>query len=237
MNPHRANAKQRVPREDWAGRNRATYEITRALISSIVAARFMRVEVEDEANVPSSGPVILMINHLSNLDPLLIGWATQRPLNMPGKAELFKVPILRAVLSTLGCYPVNRNGADAASLRRSLRVLRQGRVLAVFPEGTRSRTGAMGQFGPTLTRMAMRERVPVVPVAISGTDRILPPAKKWPRLGVKVLVKFGLPLDLSLSTGSRPTDDEARAATERIRRCVMELKAMSHAHSDTPRPA
>ena len=148
---------------EWSNHSRWLYETTRQLVSLIVVTRLIRAETRGEERIPSRGPVIVMVNHQSNLDPLFIGWAMRRPMNIPGKVELFRVPILRTVVTALGCFPVNREGTDARSLRHSLTVLRAGRLLLVFPEGTRSRTGEVNIFNPTLTRLALRENVPVIP--------------------------------------------------------------------------
>ncbi len=223
------------PESDWLGQNRLVYGIVRKLISLIVALRLLRVVVEGEENVPSHGPVMFMINHQSNLDPLLVGWATRRPINMPGKAELFRVPVLRAIIRGLGSYPVDRDSTDSASLRHSLLVLRQGGILAVFPEGTRSRTGEIGRFGTTLTRLALRECVPVVPVAIDGTRTFLPPGNRLPRFGAKVLLRYGEPLLLHNQYGSRPDTETLEQATTRMRAALVDL--LHPPTGDSVRPA
>ena len=207
---------------DWDGRNRIVYEMTRTLISLIVAIRVTTIRVYGADNVPDSGPVLLVSNHESNLDPLVLGWATPRPLNVPGKIELFRVPILRWLITQLGCYPVDREGHDSVSLRKSLTVLRRNRVLAVFPEGTRSRTGTVGDFSPTLTRLALREQCPVIPVAIRGTARVLPAGALAPKLAQTITVTFGAPLDPS-SFGDIRGEDRLLAVTKSIQTAVARL--------------
>jgi len=199
------------------------YTAVRGLISLMARLGLVRISVSYADRVPEAGPVLLMMNHQSNLDPLIAGWATRRPVNMPGKAELFRVPILRWVIGQLGCYPVDRDASDAGSLRRSLQVLRRGRVLAVFPEGTRTRTGEVGPFNPTLTRLAIREGAPVVALAIDGTGKILPPGRKLPRLGVHVTVRYGKPLQLTERYGPKPAEHEIEQATETVRDQVVSL--------------
>jgi len=183
----------------------------------------LRVEVSGESNVPDTGPVMLMSNHQSNLDPLLLGWATRRPVNMPGKIELFRIPVLRAYFTSLGAYPVNRDATDPGSLRRSIRVLKQGRVLAFFPEGTRTRTGELGQFDGTVVRLALAERAPIVPVGLSGVRDILPPGKHIPRVGAKLSIRFGPPEYLSEEFGRKPSAEALTVAAARIRSRVVEL--------------
>ena len=207
---------------DWVGRNRFIYVIVKGLISLIVRMRLIRTVVEGEENVPESGSVMLMVNHQSNLDPLLVGWATRRPLTMPGKVELFRIPLLRTIISELGCFPVDRDANDAGALRKALTVLREGHVLAVFPEGTRSRSGQVGAFVPTLTRLAIHQQAQVVPVAVDGSGAFLPPGERIPKVGAMITIRFGRPIDLA-PLGPKPTEEEVNQATEGIRTRVIEL--------------
>lgn len=216
--------KARTHSQDWAGRNRPFYVMVRGAISLIVRLGLVRARVEGAEHVPPSGAAVLMSNHESNLDPLLIAFRLVRPVNIPGKLELFRIPVLKHLILALGCYPVNRDEADAGSLRRSLTVLRQGRLLAVFPEGTRSRDGEIGPFGPTLIRLAIREQAPIIPVAVEGSAGILRPGGVWPRLGARVTVRYGRPLVLSEYHGRRLTEEEIATATSEIRRRVIELR-------------
>lgn len=218
--------------EDWSVRSRALYETTRALVNLIVRSRVLRLTISGVEHVPSTGSVLLMSNHESNLDPVLIGSALPRAVSIPGKQELFEIPVFGRLLRSLGSYPVQRGGADAASLRRSLQVLRHHGVLVVFPEGRRSRTGEIGSFQPTLAKLAIRERTAVIPVGLAGTSLVLPPGAKLPKLGSRVSIVFGEELLLNQGQGNRPSDAEAEAAAETIRNRVAEARRQARSMID-----
>jgi 1-acyl-sn-glycerol-3-phosphate acyltransferase len=169
--------------------------MVRTLFIFIVRSGMLRLRVAGQDNVPSAGAIMLMSNHQSNLDPVILGLPLARPISIPGKAELFRVPLFGPLLRILGAYPVDRGAADAASLRQSLRVLRHGGLLAVFPEGTRSRSGVVGDFRPTLVKVALHQGVPIVPAAVAGSGLFLPPGRSAPRPGATVAVSYGLPIE------------------------------------------
>lgn len=104
------------------------------------------------------------------------------------KRELF-VPVLGYIYKTLGAFPVNRGGADRAAIKHGIEILQSGEVLAIFPEGTRSKTGQLGKLEPGALMMAGKTGAVIVPTAVSGTD-----IKRCGRLWPKVVVKFGTPV-------------------------------------------
>lgn len=212
-----------VPPEDWKERSRFWYGLARLLVTFIVRSGNLRVGVSGADYVPRSGPVLLMANHESNLDPVLIAWSIARPIHIPGKIELFHVHFLGWLLRQLGSFPVDRERKDAGSLRKSIQVLRKGRVLVVFPEGTRTRTGKIGRFDGTLTQVANREQAIIVPVAVIGTGKVLPPGARLPRLGATVEVRFGEPLGFAVSGNKKLTSAEIEAKSDLIRSKVVEL--------------
>lgn len=166
---------------------------------------------------------MIMSNHQSNLDPVLISWIVRRPLAIPGKVELFHIPVLGWILRHLGSFPVDRDAADSAALRHSLEMLRRKRLLLVFPEARRSRTGAVGPFRPTLTKVAIRKRIPVVPVGVAGTGRLLPPGKVMPAWGSGIAVLFGPPGDVTSGRWKDRSEAQPQEVTERIRLEVVRL--------------
>lgn len=145
-------------------------------------------------NVPKEGPVILAANHLSYLDPPLIGVAMDRPVHFMAKAELFRIPIFSNFLRAIHTIPVRRGGADRAAIREAFAVLERGGVFALFPEGTRNRTGTLLEPQRGVSLIALRSNAVVIPVGITGTsrlDRKLHPVKR-PLLEIR----FGPPVDL-----------------------------------------
>jgi 1-acyl-sn-glycerol-3-phosphate acyltransferase len=144
-------------------------------------------------HVPARGPVLLVSNHSSVLDPVLIGGAAARQLSFLAKAELFEIPGFGGLIRRLNARPLRREGADAAALREALRMLREERALLVFPEGTRGPEGELRVPKAGAGMLAVLSGAPVVPVYISGSGRAWPRDRRLPRRS-KVTVTFGPPL-------------------------------------------
>jgi 1-acyl-sn-glycerol-3-phosphate acyltransferase len=145
-------------------------------------------------NVPRAGGLMLAANHVSVLDPPVIGAAAPRPLHYMAKAELFRIPLFGRLIGRLNAHPVEREGADATALRHALLLLRRGEALLVFPEGTRGTEG--GPLGPGRAgagMLAALAEVPVVPVYVEGTGRVLPRGATRLRRG-PITVRYGRPL-------------------------------------------
>jgi 1-acyl-sn-glycerol-3-phosphate acyltransferase len=162
------------------------YEFARFLLAP-VAAVWYRMTVTGVQHVPAEGPAIIAPNHKSMFDPFFVGLATQRPLHFMAKSELFKGRSAR-LLSGLGAFPVRRGTADPEALETARIHLEQGRVLALFPEGTRFRDpDALKTPRRGAGRLAIEAQAPIVPCAITGTDRLF--ARGIPR-PVKIRVAF-----------------------------------------------
>ena len=148
----------------------------------------LRLEVEGRENIPPSGPLVIASNHLSLLDPPVIGTAATRKVHFMAKQELF-VPVLGDIYKILGAFPVRRGGADRAAIKHGIDILNSGNVLAIFPEGTRSKTGRLGKAEPGALMMAGKAGAAIVPACVVGTD-----IKRCGRLWPKVKVCFGKPM-------------------------------------------
>jgi 1-acyl-sn-glycerol-3-phosphate acyltransferase len=160
-------------------------------------------------HVPAKGPVLLVANHVSFLDPPLVGGASPRPLSFLAKAELFRVPLFGGLIRRLNAQPLRREGGDAAALRAALRVLKRGGALLVFPEGTRGEGDILGPAKPGAGMLAVLGGAPVVPVYISGSGRAWPRGRRFPR-PANVTVTFGSPLPVTVGGyASRKDDYEA----------------------------
>lgn len=166
----------------------------------------LRTRVRGLDNIPATGPVLIVSNHVSELDPPTIGIsALPRRCHYLAKEELFRIPVLRRMIYRLGAFPVDRGGADRRAIRIAREVLARGDVLLMFPEGRRQRDGIMRPGLPGAGSLALEPGVTVVPAAIWGTQDYLGPGR----------VLFGPPLDLSdLADGSRSV--RARAAVDRM---------------------
>lgn len=148
-------------------RSTQTYRITIRGLTVIMTLAGARAR--DTHHLPGEGGCILVSNHSSVIDPCIMGWAaSHRTLHYMAKEELFKYPLAAHFLRLLHSFPVARGRSDRSAFRKSLDLLQQGRVLAVFPEGTRARSAVLGPFQPGFAVLASRAAVPVVPAAISG---------------------------------------------------------------------
>lgn len=163
------------------------YEICK-LILKVLFKISVRLEVHGAENIPQKGAVVIASNHLSLLDPPIIGTAATRKVHFMAKQELF-VPVLGSVYRMLGAFPVRRGGADRAAIKHGIDILQSNKVLAIFPEGTRSKTGKLGKAEPGALMMASKAAAVIVPTCVVGTD-IKRCGKLWP----KVKVYFGEPI-------------------------------------------
>jgi 1-acyl-sn-glycerol-3-phosphate acyltransferase len=163
-----------------------------------------RVAIEGAVDeIPRDGPLIIAANHASNLDVPVIGsWLIPRlgrRIHWLGKKELFDWPIIGWVASNGGVHPVDRGGADIEAFRLAQRILDGGHVLFVFPEGTRSPDGALQEARDGIALLALRTGAPIVPIGISGSDRVWPKDQRLPHPGGHVTVRIGRPF--------RPVDE------------------------------
>jgi 1-acyl-sn-glycerol-3-phosphate acyltransferase len=182
-----------------------------ALVVKPLMRTWFRIRIEGTGHIPAGGPVILASNHRSNMDPVLLAAAVRRPVAFMAKAELFVWP-LGWILHLIGQFPVQRGGIDREALRRTSAVLARGGVLGLFPEGTRG-DGSFASVHPGLAYIVLRERCPVLPVAIFGTERVRR-RFGWLPFASPVRIVVGPPIDLPESAADRPG---RRAATEALR--------------------
>jgi 1-acyl-sn-glycerol-3-phosphate acyltransferase len=182
-----------------------------AMVVKPLMRTWFRIRIQGTGHIPASGPVILASNHRSNMDPVLLAAAVRRPVAFMAKAELFVWP-LGWILHLIGQFPVQRGGIDREALRRTSAVLSGGGVLGLFPEGTRG-DGSFGAVHPGLAYIVLRERCPVLPVAIFGTERVRR-RFGWLPFASPVRIVVGPPIDLPASAADR---SGRRAATEALR--------------------
>ncbi len=148
------------------------YYLVRAIIR-FMAAFLFRWKVYGAHNLPASGPAILACNHVSVIDPLLVGSGVSRRVWFMAKEELFRAAALRWLLPHLGAFPVRRGSSDRQAIRTALEYLEKGYVVGIFPEGTRSLDGELQRAQSGIAFLAMKAKSPVVPAAIIGSERAL----------------------------------------------------------------
>jgi len=147
-------------------------------------------------NVPLTGPAIIASNHASYLDPAIVGCGFRRKTHFMARDSLFKVFLLGRWMRAVGVIPLKRNAADFRAVREAVKRLKEGDIVAVFPEGTRSFDGNLQEGLPGLGMIAKLSHAPVIPAYIKGSRNILPRGAKFPK-PVKTSVYFGEPLELS----------------------------------------
>jgi len=171
-------------------------------IPAVVLMRLMfRLESVGSENIPERGPVLIVANHSSVLDPPLVGGASGRQLTYLAKAELFEIPLFRTLIHALNARPIRREGADPSALRTARRVLDEGGALLVFPEGTRGEEGEIRSAKPGAGLLAVSSGAAVVPAYIRGSGRAWPRGRRLPR-PAKVTVTFGEPLRFEAGPGA-----------------------------------
>lgn len=180
--------------------------------------------------VPAAGGIMVVSNHLHNADPLLICIATPRPVHYMAKVELIRTPVIGRIIRFGGAFPVDRGRADRNAIRRAAATVEQGIAVGMFPEGTRSRTRRIERVLPGAGMIALRGNVPVVPVAVTGSERLpFNGSKAMKRLDRATLsrrrrgvtITFGEPFDLPVTTDGKRTT--AESATDLMMWRIAEL--------------
>ncbi|TYP51681.1 1-acyl-sn-glycerol-3-phosphate acyltransferase [Thermosediminibacter litoriperuensis] len=142
------------------------------------------------SNVPKKGPLIIVSNHQSILDPPVLMACMPRKINFLAAAYLFRIPVLNILLSMAGAIPVKSEKGDFASFKKALRILENGGVIAFFPEGGVSPDGNLRPFKSGWAYLALKSGAPVLPVAVTGTRDVLPVGTYIPRRG-RIEVRVG----------------------------------------------
>ncbi|MCL5058271.1 MAG: 1-acyl-sn-glycerol-3-phosphate acyltransferase [Actinobacteria bacterium] len=152
-----------------------------------------RVVITGVENIPARGGIVLVSNHKSYWDPVVIGCTLpmSRHVYFMAKHELFKIPLLGPVIAGLGAFPVKRGGADRSAIRTALSHLESGRVVGIFPEGTRNKGDAMMEPHLGAAMLSTRASVPVLPVAVMGTRGFFG----------KINIIFGKPMSIQMEPG------------------------------------
>ena len=181
-----------------------------------------KLEIVGRENAPTEGPLIVASNHLNNADPPVVALAFSRFPTFMAKREMLSWPILGPGFRIFGAFPVRRGGADLSAIRAATEVVNEGRMLVMFPEGTRSRTGGLTKGHPGTALIALRTGAPIVPVAVTGTETIT-----WPWIFIKPLsikrITITLGEPFTLPPVEKIDSEAASEATELIMRKIAEL--------------
>ncbi len=210
------------------------YWVLKSIVLGPLLRAVFRPWVQGLENVPTSGPAILVSNHLSFSDSFFLPLVVPRRITFLAKADYFtgrgvKGRLTAGFFRSAGQVPVDRSGAGAgdAALRTGLRVLSGGDLLGIYPEGTRSPDGRLYRGKTGVARMALEGHVPVVPVAMVDTDKVQPIGQKVPNIA-RVGIKVGAPLDFSRYEGMESDRLVLRSITDEIMYELMKLSGQEY---------
>ena len=189
------------------------YRFGRALIKLLNLILY-NIHVEGEENIPETGGVVLCPNHISNYDPLAVATHMKRQVHFMAKAELYKNFIVRKVLLAVGTIPVDRGKVSLETLKESLRVLKNGEILGIFPEGTRVKNGERRKPMEGFLVFALKTKSPILPVHIEGEYKFRG----------KINIKFGKPIELNEYYGKKVKPEEMSKISEKIMDIVYDLQ-------------
>ena len=210
------------------------YFILKSLVLGPLLRLLFRPWVRGMENIPTTGAAILASNHLSFSDSIFLPLQTRRPVVFLAKSEYFtgkglKGALTRWFFKSTGQLPIDRSGGKAseASLNTGLRVLGQGQLLGIYPEGTRSPDGRLFRGRTGIARMVLEAKVPVIPVAMIDTEKVQPIGKRLPRIR-RIGIVVGEPLDFSRFTGMEGDRIVLRAITDEIMYELMKLSGQEY---------
>jgi 1-acyl-sn-glycerol-3-phosphate acyltransferase len=194
------------------------------VVARLVGITFFGLRTAGRENYPTTGGGLICANHQSYFDPVLVGLTCDRRLNYLARESLFKVPVLKQAIKFLDAIPIDRDGSGISGLKETLRRLKRGEFVLIFPEGTRSRDGDVNRLKPGFCAVARRSKVPLVPVGFDGAYQAWPRSAKLPRFSQAAVV-IGEPIQPS---EVESLDDRQLVAEleRRIRECHSEARQL-----------
>jgi 1-acyl-sn-glycerol-3-phosphate acyltransferase len=201
--------------------SRLWYEFLKRVLQ-LAAILGYRVRYSGRHNIPAEGGVLVVSNHQSHFDPPLVGIGCPRRMNYVSRDTLFRFAPLGWLLSSVDSIPIDREGIGLGGIKESLKRLKRGEMVLIFPEGTRSADGEIHPFRPGFTALAVRSKAAILPVAIDGAFAAWPRWKKFPGLG-RIRVHFGEPI-LPGEFAGRAERDLLAEVERRVRECQARLR-------------
>jgi 1-acyl-sn-glycerol-3-phosphate acyltransferase len=195
------------------------YQCVRGL-ASIIFASLYGLRATGRENVPAEGGALLVCNHLSHLDVFVIGVPLLRPLNYVARSTLF-LPVLGFLIRSVGGFAIQREGMGAQGLKETLRRVRAGGIVSLFPEGTRSPDGELAPLKSGIAVLAARTRVPIIPAAVAGTFEAWPREQRLPHPH-RLRIHYGRPIQPDAIAGL-----DAETVTALIRTRILESQEIA----------
>ena len=200
---------------------RIWYQFLRWLIY-LAGVLIYRVRYSGRENIPKTGAVLVVSNHQSHFDPPMVGAGVTRRMNYLARETLFHFAPLGWLIGTLDAIPIDRDGLGLTGIKESLRRLKRGEMVLIFPEGTRSADGEIAPFRPGFTVLAARSKAWILPAAIEGAYDAWPRWRRWPRRGT-IHVHYGKPIPPEEVAG-RDERELLAEVERRVRACHAMLR-------------
>ena len=198
------------------------YHSVRCLVRPVLDV-FGHLESHGNENIPRHGGVLLVSNHVSLLDPVIIGAATARELHFLGADDYLHIPCVGRVLRQLNGIPIKRSAPSWGTLKRAVSCLKRGEALVIFPEGTRSADGVLGKMHNGASFVIHHTGVPTIPVFLKGAERFLPRGSKFIR-PTQLSVIFGPPIDFTTLGKIDKKQELYQQMTEQVRTSILALR-------------
>ncbi|MEO0707009.1 MAG: lysophospholipid acyltransferase family protein [Cyanobacteria bacterium J06649_5] len=197
----------------------ALYHLFKWSVVSPVLHGYWRGRIYGAKKVPRKGPLIVVANHASNVDPPLLANCMRRPVSFMAKESLFQVPVLAPAIRAYGAYPVKRGSADRSAIREAMKQLENGWAVGIFLQGVRTPDGRVTSPKLGAAMIAAKAQVPLLPVSLWGTEKILGKGSSFPKPSA-VTVRIGEPIAPPVTSKDKA---ELRAITQR---CADEINAL-----------
>jgi 1-acyl-sn-glycerol-3-phosphate acyltransferase len=189
------------------------------VLCRVVTSVMFDLKVYGAGNVPQAGGVLLVTNHESHLDPVLIGVQLRRPISYLAKSELFANPFFGWLIRNLYAFPVRQGAGDVGAMKETISRLKEGHLLNIFPEGSRSPDGNFLPVEAGVALVVRRAGVPVVPCVVEGAYEAMPRGKKLP-IAKPIRVMYGEPIDMA----GWKTEEVVRTIEQKWREMMADLK-------------
>lgn len=212
---------------------------TLQLLARILFPIWFRLRVRGTDRIPKAGGALLLINHQSFLDPLVVGTPLSRPVSYVARDSLFRVPVVGWILRHTYVFPINRRAASGRSIREGVRRLKYGFLLGIFPEGTRGDGRSIQRLRPGFVALIRRAKVPVCPVAVVGSHAAMSREIRLPRPR-RVYVLFGEPFrvdEIDRLSQHGKEDKLIAAIRSRLGSCLEEAESWRRRVEQPKRPA